>query len=247
MRPVNLLPPEKRPRVAGEGDPRVAWAILGVLGLILLAVVVSISMANRAKTLDNEATAMQVEADRITQQIALIPKGPDAVTQQVKSRTLLVGGLAAVRFPWDTMMHDLTQALPPDVTIDTIATVTAGTNPDAALSGTSSSAPTMTLNGCVSGWVGYSRLLTWLKQMRNVAAVKSNSSAITTAAAEGDDGSAPRTQNCGPRPLQFSLLVAYRLKQADFKGLPRVESQNASTAGGATGTAAAATTAGTGG
>lgn len=244
MRPVNLLPPELRPRIPGEGDSKIAWGIVGGLALLLVLVIASIALSNKAKTINDEAVALQAEADKRQAAVAMIPKGADTVTEQVRSRTLLVGGLAAVRFPWDDAMLDLSKSLPPDVTLDTISAITSGTDPvagtpDSTSTSTSTTAPTLTLGGCASGWTGYSRLLTWLKQMPNVRSVKSNSSAVTTAAPSGGEGEATtqsRTENCGPRPLNFNLIVAYRPHSADLLGLPRPEAAPA----GATGTTGAA-------
>lgn len=245
MKAVNLLPPELRPRVPGEGDPRVAWGVLGALGALLLVVIISIGFSNKAKTLNDEATAMKAEAQQIQAATAIVPTSPDTVTQEVKNRTLLVGGLSAVRFPWNTAMSDLSKSLPPDVTIDTLVAASA-TPADAAdtTMPAGSMQPTMTLTGCTSGWVGYSRLLTWLKQMPGVQSVRSTSSAISTAAPEPADGekadpATSRTENCGPQPLAFSLSVAYRPKSADLLGLPRPQAAAGSGATGPTATPAA--------
>lgn len=244
MRAVNLLPPELRPRVPGEGDPRVAWGVLGGLAVLLLVVIISIGFSNKAKTLQDEATAMNSEAQRIQAATAIVPTSPDTVTQEVKNRTLLVGGLSAVRFPWNTAMRDLSKSLPPDATIDTMvaASATAADASDTTLPA-GSMQPTMTLTGCTSGWVGYSRLLTWLKQMPGVSDVRSTSSALTQAVAPPEpepgqkaDPATTRSKNCGPAPLAFALTVSYRPKSADLLGLPRPEAPAGG--GGATGATA---------
>lgn len=243
MRAVNLLPPELRPRIPGEGDPRIAWGVLGALAAILVLVVISISFSNRAKTINDEAAAIRAEAEQRQAAVAAIPtKKTDDVSATVVQRTLLVGGLSAVRFPWDVAMRDLSKSLPSDVTIESVNAVTAGaagtvssdpTSPESQLT-----PPTLTLTGCASGWVGYSRLMVWLRQMPGVASVKSTSS--TLAQATGQESQSPEgekkidlTKNCGPAPLQFSLNVIYHPKSADLKGLPKPEAQPA--AGGPTG------------
>jgi Tfp pilus assembly protein PilN len=225
-------------------------------------VVVSISFSNKAKTLNDQAVAMQTEAQRRQAAVAIVPTKPDDVTGQVKSRTLLVGGLSAVRFPWNVAMKDLSKSLPPDVTLDTIAAVSAAPIDASQISSTEGGAtmqPQMTLAGCASGWVGYSRLMTWLRQMPGVSSVKSASSTLEAvkaeASAEGEeeDPNAERSTNCGPAPLRFSLNVSYRPKSADLLGLPRplVDTSQAG-ASGSTGAAVSPSTgapaaAGTGG
>jgi Tfp pilus assembly protein PilN len=254
MRPVNMLPPELRPRIPGEGDPRIAWGIIGALGLIFVMVVFSITLSNKAKTLNDEANAMSAEAQKRQAAAAIVPTKTDDVTDQVKTRTLLVGGLSAVRFPWNVAMRDLSKSLPKDVTLDSIAAVSAAPIDAAQASGAPSAGgatmqPQLTLGGCASGWVGYSRLMTWLRQMPGVASVRSSSSAVeetkteTASSGEEEDQSATRSENCGPAPLRFSLVVTYRPKSADLLGLPRP--QVAAGATGATGGAAATTSTGT--
>lgn len=252
MKPVNLLPAELRPRVPGEGDPRIAWGVLAGLAVLLVLVVVSISLSNKAKTLNDEATALRAEADRRQATVALVPTKLDEISEQVRGRTLLVGGLSAVRFPWNVAMHDLSTSLPPDVTLDTINAVSAtpvdATNPAAvAAAGGAANQPTMLLTGCAGSWVGYSRFLSWLRQMPGVGAVTSTSSSIVDPE-PAQEGKPDLKKNCGPQPLSFGLTVAYAPKKADLLGLPKPEDTPAGATGATTTTPsaepAAATTGG---
>lgn len=229
MRAVNLLPPELRPRVPGEGDPRVAWGILGGLAVLLLMVVVAISYSNKAKTINDEAASIRSEAEQLQASVAVVPTNVNDVSDEVHNRTLLVGGLSATRFPWNVAMHDLSKSLPSDVTLDSIVGSSATAGDSATAAGASGAMqPSMTLTGCASGWVGYARLLTWLRQMPGVANVQSNSSAVGQPASSGgaasggeDNSESTRSENCGPAPLTFALNVLYRPKSADLLGLPK--------------------------
>ncbi|MFT4050377.1 MAG: hypothetical protein QM648_11170 [Solirubrobacterales bacterium] len=240
-----------RPRVPGEGDPRVAYGVLAALGVLLLLVVVSITLSNRAKTLNDEAAAISAEADQRKAAVAVVPTTVDDVTDRVQSQTLLVGGLAAVRFPWNTAMKDLSKSLPDDVTLDSLnATSAAASAPGTATTtGGSSTQPVLTLMGCTSGWVGYARLLTWLRQMPGVASVKSTTTSEANASSSGDstDAGAKRKDNCGPAPLAFGVNISYVPKTADLLGLPRPAAAPAGATGAtssAAGTPAASTTGG---
>lgn len=254
MRPVNLLPPELRPRTPGQGDQRIAWGILGVLAVILLVVIASISMSNRAKTLQDEATAMRAEAERKQAAVALIPVRGDDLSETVRQRTLLVGGLSNMRFPWNVALRDLSKTMPKDVTFNTI-TATSATAADtggnvAPAGGVPQLQPQMTIAGCTSGWVGYARFLTWLRQMPGVSNVRSVSSALGAVVSESPDAEeseetdtiddVERRENCQPQPLDFTLNVSYRPKTADLTGLPRPEATPTAGATGATTTPAAA-------
>lgn len=226
MRSVNLLPAELRPRIPGEGDPRVAWGVLGGLAVLLLMVVVAISYSNKATTLNDEAASIRAEAERRQAAVQVAPVRTDDVADEVRNRTLLVGGLAAVRFPWNHAMKDLSRSLPPDVTLDTIdASSAAAATSTAPAPGAEAeqSGPTLNLAGCTSGWVGYSRLLSWLREMPGVKDVESTTSTLGTATDEsqgGDGKQVDRNKNCGPAPLNFALTVTYAPTTADLVGLP---------------------------
>lgn len=231
MRAVNLIPEELRPRVPGDGDPRVAYGVLGALALLLLLVLVSISFSNKLKTIEDQTAAITAETQKHNATVATVATSPDEIAADVKSRTLLVGGLAKTRFPWGDALEDLSKSIPSDTTLNTISV-----SSDAASSGTTeaSGGPKVSLAGCTSSWVGYSRFMTWLKTMPGVDSVKSNSSAVAAASeSEGEDGK--RQENCGPAPLSFSLDVIYAPRTVDLLGLPKPEAAVGAGASGATG------------
>lgn len=247
MRAVNLLPPELRARTAGEGDPRVAYGIIGGLALLLVMVIVAVMYSNKATTLNAQAEALNAKADRARAQTVRPVQAFNDFAGVAQSRTLLVGGLAASRFPWGNALYNLSRSLPEDVTLNDINAITADSSVAAANQATGGAAvsstalPSLTLTGCTSGWIGYSRLMVWLKEMPGVSSVKSTQSTSSGVKAEGESEADKRTQNCGPAPLQFSLVVAFEQREVDLVGLPKIES--AAPAGGATGATGA--TAGT--
>jgi Tfp pilus assembly protein PilN len=231
MRSVNLIPEELRPHIPGDGDPRIAYGVLGGLAVVLVMVLLAINLSNQLKTIEDQTAAITAEAQTHKTTVAAVTTTPDQVASDVKSRTLLVGGLAKTRFPWADALDDLTHSVPPDTTLSTIAVASGGT----AVGSDGTSSGSMILNGCTSSWVGYSRFMTWLKTMPGVMDVESTSSSIGAAAAGGDD--ADRTKNCGPVPLGFALTVTYAPRTIDLLGLPKPDDAGPS---GATGGVAGA-------
>ncbi|MBJ7457870.1 MAG: hypothetical protein JHD02_01650 [Thermoleophilaceae bacterium] len=234
MRAVNLIPEELRPRVPGDGDPRVAYGVLGGLTVLLLMVVISIHYSNKLHTIEDQTAAITAEAQSSRGKVAAIATSPDQIAADVKSRTLLVGGLAKTRFPWGDALYDLSRAIPADTTLNTI-TVSSGASSSSGEDASSSGAG-MELAGCTSSWVGYSRFMTWLKTMPGVDKVESTSSTVSSSS--GDTGTAARTENCGPAPLGFALTVSYKPRTIDLLGLPKPDA-SAAGASGATGAAPA--------
>lgn len=244
MRAVNLLPPELRSRVAGEGDPRVAYGVVGGLALLLAMVVLAISYSNKAATLQEQAASIEAQANRTRAQNVKPVQSFNDFAGVAQSRTLLVGGLAAARFPWGNALYNLSRSLPDDVTLNDIKAVTAdasvaATNQQTGATVTSSSAkPTLTLSGCTSGWIGFSRLMVWLREMPGVERVNATQSTNEgQKSTEDATEEAKRSLNCGPSPLSFALTVIYKERQVDLIGLPKVAS--ATPAAGATGATAA--------
>ncbi|MGH2907428.1 MAG: hypothetical protein ACRDKI_11775 [Solirubrobacterales bacterium] len=244
MRAVNLIPPELRSRVPGEGDPRVAYGVFGGLVVLLLMVLLAVSASNKATTLNDEAAALRAEAER--HQVKAKPvQAFNDFAGVAHSRTLLVGGLAASRFPWGQAMYNLSRSLPGDVTLDTMKALTADSTVAAANQSTgaagvaSTQLPTLEIAGCTSDWIGYSRLTVWLKAMPGVQDVRTTQSNTPGPAATGSDDNGKRTLNCGPAPLKFTTKIFYAPREVNLIGLPKVDSGAAGGASGATGAAPA--------
>lgn len=237
MRAVNLIPEELRPRVPGDGDPRVAYGVLGALALVLVMVLVAISYSNKLKTIEDQTAAITAEAQSQRTKVAAVSTSPDQIAADVKSRTLLVGGLAKTRFPWGEALYDLSRAIPSDTTLNDISVKSSA----GAADGSGASGSSMSLSGCTSSWVGYSRFMTWLKTMPGVEKVESTSSAVATAT-DGEGAEGNRTKNCGPAPLAFALDVTYLPRKIDLLGLPKPDASPAGPTGAApAGTPAAST------
>lgn len=258
MRPVNLLPAELRSRAAGEGDPRVAYGVVGGLGLALALVLLAVFYSNRATTLNDEAAALRAEAQR--QQVTVKPvQSFNDFADVTQKRTLLVGGLAASRFPWDTALENLSKSMPEDITLDLIKTQTGtGTSTGTGASANANTA-SMDLAGCASHWIGISRFMVRMRDMPGVKEVVIDSSNSNDSSSQSGDSSSgggtsadeKRKKNCGLAPLTFSLKVFYQRQLVDLVGLPKIDSASAGGATGSTGAtpapASASTSPGTGG
>lgn len=242
MRPVNLLPPELRARAAGEGDPKVAYGVIGGLCLLLVMVLAAVYYTNKATTLQDEAAALRAEAQRHQANVKPVQSFND-FADTVHKRTLLVGGLAESRFPWDSALRNLSRSMPADVTLDDITANTraGGENTETA------NAATMELKGCASSWVGISRFLVRMRNMPGVSDVTISDSNTTEeeeessdAAGEASNAKSGRKDNCGLMPHGFGMKVIFEPQKVDLTGLPSVGGGSA--AGGATGATGATAT-----
>ena len=246
MKAVNLIPPELRSRVPGEGDPRIAYGVFGGLVLLLIMVVLSVTYSNKVTTINDQTAQLQAEAQRHQVKAKPVQSFND-FAGVAQSRTLLVGGLAASRFPWGKAMYNLSRSLPSDVTLTSMNALTADQDITAANQDTGAAAvqsttvPTLELQGCTSSWIGYSRLQVWLKGMPGVKDVRSTQSTVGTASAvSGNDAAAKRTLNCGPATLTFTAKIYYQAREVNLVGLPKVSADSgASGTSGATGAAPA--------
>lgn len=247
MRAVNLVPPELRSRTPGEGDPRIAYGVFGGLVVLLVMVLFAVNLSNKATTLNDEAAALQAQANR--HQVKAKPvQAFNDFAGVAESRTLLVGGLAASRFPWGKALYNLSESLPEDVTIDSINAVTASQTAAVANQSTggaavaSSSQATVEIAGCTSSWIGYSRLTVWLKNMPGVQKVESTQSSAPgpVATDTSESTQTDRSSNCGPAPLKFSTKIFYEPRQVDLVGLPKITAPAPAGASGAVGATPAA-------
>lgn len=240
MRPVNLLPPELRARTAGEGDPKVAYGVLAGLGVLLLMVLAAVYYSNKATTLNDEAAVLRAEAQRRQASVKPVESFND-FADVVHKRTLLVGGLAESRFPWDAALKNLSNSMPEDVTLDDITATTSTT----AEGTENANSATLDLKGCTASWVGMSRFMVRMRNLPGVKDVVASDSNNNSGEESGDNGdssgsteSSGRSENCGLLPVKFGMKVIFEPQTVDLVGLPSVGGGG----GGATGATGATAT-----
>lgn len=118
MKPVNLLPPEHRPRgSAGRrsgsagGGPKSSYALLAALALILVAAVAYVYSHNAVTTARDDTARLAAETKRLEAQAGAL--GSFADFAQVKqSRTNAVRTIAARRFDWERLVREVSLVLP---------------------------------------------------------------------------------------------------------------------------------------
>ena len=202
MKPVNLLPESQRRRSAASDGKR-AYAVLGVLGLVLLMTGLYVVTVNQVTTRTNEAAAAAAEADRLEAQVASL--GSFGNFAQVKeTRVASVRQLAAQRFDWERLMLELARVLPADGWLQAAeASVTgelsgsAGSSDDDA-----TGAPMANLTGCLPRQADVADLMLRLRRMHRVEDVTLAESAIE------DDEGAPSIDTCG-RYYKFDVSVVF--------------------------------------
>jgi Tfp pilus assembly protein PilN len=111
---VNLLPTKHRPRTPTGGQQGSAYAVVGVLGIILvmvLAYVLTANGINSKKDAVTRATAETVQAEKRVKELSSYGNFSQVKEQRVSS----VKQLAAGRVDWERLARGLAHVLPNDV------------------------------------------------------------------------------------------------------------------------------------
>ncbi len=115
MRPVNLIPPEER---RGERAPSrtggLAYVVIGVLAVALLAVVGVVLTDNQIAERQAQVTELKGELDEATAEANRLRSYADFATMQ-ETRAQTVSTLAESRFDWYRVLHELGLVIPNDV------------------------------------------------------------------------------------------------------------------------------------
>ena len=200
MKAVNLLPESARRSATGIA----AYAVLGVLGLALLAVTM-VTLTNR-QVADKRAEVARVKAEaaaaegrktgleRYTTFAGLRAKRVETVTSLAKSRFDWAGTLRELSrtIPDGTSLSSLRGTVAPGVAVD------GGTDPLRA----SLPVPAIELQGCTTSQKAVARMMTAMRQISGVQRV-SLSSSEKGEGASGDAG-------CAAGAPVFSMTVFYK-------------------------------------
>jgi Tfp pilus assembly protein PilN len=233
MRPVNLLPPEQRPRTESERQGGANLA-LGLLGALLIAVVAYVLMANAVTSHKNETARANREANQAEASAGPL-KGYADFAKLKETRESSVKQVAAARFDWEGSMRELARLLPSGVWLKELDAsppgeegATGGTSSQAS-GGASSQAgggaaaaqaggPTLTLSGCARSQRSVATMLVRLRALRSAADVSladSSKPGAGTGASGGSSGtsgagsSAGGAGDCGQN-YSFNANIALR-------------------------------------
>lgn len=214
MRPVNLLPEEERAREAGR-LPGSAYAIVGVLAVLLAMVTAYVLTTNQVGAREADTAAAKRDAGLAQARIAQL--GPFGNFTEIKQvRVASVTGLSRARFDWERFVRELALVLPRGSWLTEVDAATSGEGESAGGTAPVASGPHAKLKGCALRQPDVAKLMVRLRKMNRVEDVELKESARarnSAAAAAGpapaaSPGGAASAQDCAPR-YEFDLLVQF--------------------------------------
>jgi Tfp pilus assembly protein PilN len=185
MRAVNLLPKDAERARRTAPDPVL---LVGVAGFaIVLAALFSMYMSSSGKVQDrkNQRSDLQGQYTLLTK-VNPPPKilpVQQKIAPLVSDRIAAVGSALSFRVPWDSILSQVSLVMPQGVKLTTLdATTPVSANPTFAVSGASSTAAKLTLNGWAYSMESVFLLQTRLKILPPLTGVTLVSSAINSGA-----------------------------------------------------------------
>jgi Tfp pilus assembly protein PilN len=249
MRPVNLIPPEDR---RGERAPMrtgpLAYVIVAVLAVALVAVTATVLIGNQVSDRKAEKASLEAQVAEAEAEAARLSSFADfASLQQAREQT--VSSLAQSRFDWERVLRELAIVIPSDVWLINLS---ASVSPDVAESSASTSAsssgsstvstesiqgPSLQIQGCAKGQEAVARFVASLHDIDGITRVTVLSSdRPDPATSNASSGAAGTTgaQGCSDRGFvaQFDVITAFDAVQptaALDSALAPVESAGTST------------------
>ncbi len=210
MKAVNLIPSEqRRARPSGENSGS-AYAVVGVLVVLLALAVAYVMTSNSVNDNKSKADKASQEADALEAKASQLDSFTDfaAIKQQ---RLDAVKTAAETRFDWERLMRELSRVMPDgswlqtteaSVTGDTgdAATAPATANPAEATTGPPS--PSATFVGCTPKQTEVAKILVRLRSMHRVTDVELNESLKEQGVSD------VTVDSCGPL-YKFDVTVTF--------------------------------------
>jgi Tfp pilus assembly protein PilN len=232
MKAVNLIPADARKNRSGPSNAvRVpTYALLGLLAGALALVTVYVMTGNtiadrkaQLNSLQNQVAQAQAQASKLGDY--------GRFAQIAHTRLQTVAGIAATRFDWHEALSDLSQVVPANSSLQTLAgTVAPGASTGGGGGGGSSNlraaetTPALELTGCTHSQDDVARLMSRLRLVDNVTRVSLGNS---QKANSGTAGAASGTASCGANGPSFDIVVF-------FQAVPGAGPQGATSVTGAT-------------
>jgi len=216
MRAVNLIPTEQRRAKATGKASGSAYAIVGVLAVVLVMAVAYVLTSNKVNENETKATDAKQQADALEAQAAAL--GSFTNFAAIKDQRLAsVVTTAQTRFDWERLMREVSMLMPEGSWLRTTSASVVGeasaTGEPAAATAGAALSPTATFVGCTKKQSEVATLMVRMGQLHRATDVKLNQSAQ-----EAADGEAS-IESCGPL-YQFDVTVSFE-SVAPAKEAPR--------------------------
>lgn len=227
MNAVNLIPGQSGKRKAGLTLGPQAIGLIGGLALVLIAVFLYVSAANKVSARKSELAQVSTGVAQWTAAGSSYASFVKAAQQHTKALAD-VRQLAASRFPWSQLLGQIGGLMPRKAALSSLQAATASPT---------GSTPAAQLTGCASSQATVAQTMVALHQVKGVTAVtlaSTSDSGAGTASGSSASGSGGCTF-----PVQFQISLTFGAAAA-----PTNSTATTSTATGAasTGTASTAST-----
>jgi Fimbrial assembly protein (PilN) len=240
MRPVNLLPPEYRAKVA-SGDGRSGYIALGVLGVVLVMLLGWVLTGNSLNSKKSKLAEVNHEIARDKAEAgsqSAFGDFHDIEQTRISSVTTLAGD----RFDWERLVREVSLVLPAGTSLTEMNASKGPQAEGASSSATPSATPTPTdasaaglpslhLVGCAAKQNTVATMLVRLRQMHGVDDVELGESSEQVPESEGGGSSAPSdsasgsgssSDGCKPKTFKFDVTVTFKQELAPQGGDRRV-------------------------
>jgi Tfp pilus assembly protein PilN len=229
MRPVNLIPPEERR--GGRAPSRtggLAYVIIGVLAVALLAVVGVVLTDNQVADRQAQVADLTAQLQQTTSEANRLQSYADFASMK-NARFETVSNLAKSRFDWYRVLRELGFVIPNDVWLtDLQGAVSAQAAQTASVSSSGSggggatadvsaqiTGPSLTIQGCAASHDAVASFMGALRDIDGVTRVGVTSSRRVSSPTTGGTGSSSTA--CAVRNFitQFEVVVAFDKVQID--------------------------------
>lgn len=229
MRAVNLLPASYRPVRPSGARKGSGYAVIGVLGALLLAATVYILSVNQISSREGELARAKVETEQAEARAAKL--GPFGEFAAIKAtRTASVKMLAAGRIDWERAMRELSLVLPANVWLTQLDASTGGKAPDGDAAPSAGAPaeegednPTLKVTGCARRQRDVAILLVRLRALHGAEEAKLAKStqpeeeAAAASGAAGGEADGGSDEDCKAPYYRFEASVAF---EANASGDP---------------------------
>ena len=222
MRSINLLPARYRPRRPSGGRQGSAYWVLGVLGVLLLAVALRTAVVYQIESRVAETarvTSETHEAEAKARALGAFGNFAQLTTIRLQS----VRERADARLDWERLVRELARVLPNDVFLTDLNAAAApaaapGGAPPGGPAASAASGPSLKLSGCAPEQPDVATVLVRLRRLHGAEEVRLTESGRQSGSSSAGGGSTGAGGGCGKTGgranYKFDVSVVFRDERA---------------------------------